>query len=995
MLVQLLVSVVSTAQNLRRLQHEFYPSVLFDGIPEDIAVDSLGFVWVSTSTGLFRYNGNEFKPVLAGRDLHHPVTTDNIALCSGSNGRMYMGTREALMRYNAGTNVFEQIVSGKNALMVPMLEKNDRLYVRKGLSLLEFNSQTGKVLSKNAMPPEQNGEWRFLLGTAAMNGPWLVFQAGAHVGLCNADTKQFSAIKSFLPSNIISFDQGFVFYDNNGLYHFNKDNSLHWLLKLPFLHTEPRCDYKSLVGVNDSVVVLGYNRRLFEVDLRNKVIKAELVDASGNPFFENGYIKQLAIDSSGHIWVITNTNGVMKLNYQSMPIRYFGTGNRIENFIKCILVDKKANLVIAGTYEHGIRIFDTTQHLLGSLLNTSKANIRATVTTIAPLSERQYLVGIFDKPNLFVLDARKGFSLRPLQIQPDTFSFRYYYSQVIQKQANAYYALTGMGPVALKLDSSGKKLQVADSKSSKLGAISIAKDCMGNLWCGRTDTLAVLDSQVHLKFYVPLGANTVVKCIAEDVHHHMWLATNKGLLQVSEMGKLLRKFTIADGLADNNLYAVAADRQGRIWISHNRGIDGLLPETGSIIHLSRNDGLQEDEFNANCVYTTSDGELYWGGIDGVSSFYPGQLVPERIPVKVFVDNLKVNDEPWQNDTATWNIRSMALGSTENTISFDILALGIKNTGQYNFQCRLLGFDKQWVNGGSNNHVRYVLPPGTYTLQLYAGQSFSKQATPLYTIAITVAAPLWQQGWFIALGILVLLSGVGIVFRAIGKKKMKKRELELQQQLLIQDRLQSERERISRDLHDNIGAYTTALIAGLDELPLKNGDEQQVSELKDYAQNIMLFLRETIWVLSNKSFSVTAFSDRFKSFARKVAKGFPAVQLLFEDEISMDRLLHPNEAINLFRLMQEALQNALKHAHPSTITVSIRSDEFIEIGIADNGCGFENNNSAGGNGLSNMEFRAAEAGYQLSIESGKGRGTVILLHQKHKTDEHLAHEELHS
>ncbi len=196
--------------------------------------------------------------------------------------------------------------------------------------------------------------------------------------------------------------------------------------------------------------------------------------------------------------------------------------------------------------------------------------------------------------------------------------------------------------------------------------------------------------------------------------------------------------------------------------------------------------------------------------------------------------------------------------------------------------------------------------------------------------------------------------------------------------------EKERKRISRDLHDNIGAYATVLVNNTEQLQLRAQD-MGISKIADNvaenAQNIIGSLQETIWVLNNDVITITDFIDRFKVYSKKMLQHFSGVDISFKEDLENDFKLSPAEALHLFRIMQEALQNSVKHARTHNILVTVISKENVFISIKDDGAGFDKATCTAGNGLLNMQHRAQEAGYQLDINSW-GKGTEISLRKNH-------------
>lgn len=192
--------------------------------------------------------------------------------------------------------------------------------------------------------------------------------------------------------------------------------------------------------------------------------------------------------------------------------------------------------------------------------------------------------------------------------------------------------------------------------------------------------------------------------------------------------------------------------------------------------------------------------------------------------------------------------------------------------------------------------------------------------------------------------------------------------------------ENERKRISRDLHDNIGAYATVLMANTEQLKKQASghDIQQSAEnVFENAQSIMHSLQGTIWVLNNDAITITDFADRFKLYAKKMLQNFPEIQIKFHEQLDNNAVLSPAEVLNIFRIIQEALQNAVKHAKPCHISVSVQSNNGIYISVKDDGKGFDTKNVRDGYGLHNMQHRAKEAGYKLNIFSDD-EGTEVSL-----------------
>ena len=193
--------------------------------------------------------------------------------------------------------------------------------------------------------------------------------------------------------------------------------------------------------------------------------------------------------------------------------------------------------------------------------------------------------------------------------------------------------------------------------------------------------------------------------------------------------------------------------------------------------------------------------------------------------------------------------------------------------------------------------------------------------------------------------------------------------------------ENERRRIAADLHDNMGAYAAAISSNIAILMMRNpeADVSLMDSIKQNAGDIMGNLRDTIWILNSDSIMLTAVSDRFKNYIKKLSNSFNHVSIEIKEEIENDIVLSPEIALNTLRIMQEALNNALKHSKATLITVEITCIEKLSITIIDNGEGIQINGSKQDSyGLRNMQNRAKANGWQLSIKNGVHSGTEVML-----------------
>lgn len=196
------------------------------------------------------------------------------------------------------------------------------------------------------------------------------------------------------------------------------------------------------------------------------------------------------------------------------------------------------------------------------------------------------------------------------------------------------------------------------------------------------------------------------------------------------------------------------------------------------------------------------------------------------------------------------------------------------------------------------------------------------------------------------------------------------------------RLRKERERISRDLHDNIGAYANAVLYNTELLEKEEEASEQASimkELRFASKDIISSLRETIWALKKENYSAEECLFRIKNFVQPISRYYPKINFKIQGTASAEKILSYQRALNIVRVAQEAISNAIKHGDANTVYISSEQQgETWKLIIEDDGCGFdsEEEKNSTGNGLENMAERAKDGDFNVKIMSQPGRGTTI-------------------
>lgn len=205
------------------------------------------------------------------------------------------------------------------------------------------------------------------------------------------------------------------------------------------------------------------------------------------------------------------------------------------------------------------------------------------------------------------------------------------------------------------------------------------------------------------------------------------------------------------------------------------------------------------------------------------------------------------------------------------------------------------------------------------------------------------------------------------------------------QIEMQNKVHFERMRISRDLHDNIGSQLTFIISALDNLMFQLKKEnhsasEKISHINQFSRKTITELRDTIWAMNLEHISISDLQVRINNFVEQARISSPQIQfeMYFDENLEFDHEFTSFQAIHLYRVIQEAVNNAIKHANAGTIFLSFEKlDHQFTITIRDDGKGFSIEKNNHGNGLHNMKKRIEEIDGQFEIQSNSSGTTITI------------------
>jgi two-component system, NarL family, sensor kinase len=238
------------------------------------------------------------------------------------------------------------------------------------------------------------------------------------------------------------------------------------------------------------------------------------------------------------------------------------------------------------------------------------------------------------------------------------------------------------------------------------------------------------------------------------------------------------------------------------------------------------------------------------------------------------------------------------------------------------------------------------------------------------------------------GTLLLSALLSILFITIIINYRKRQRLQMEKVLEEQQQRETiailqaeekERKRIAADLHDNLGAYVAAISADARHLQQTAAPSAFTRRMEEHAESMVNQLNDTIWVLKKQSQHLTEVGDRLKVWMQKLMHSYPAVQYDFEESITEVLLLSPTQALHLFYMLQECINNALRHSGCSHIVVTLSDRQHqLKATVWDNGQGFDAATATMGNGIRNLQRRAALCQWQIHWK--KKGGTIVTIEE---------------
>lgn len=958
---------------------------LADNSIRSLCFDSNGFLWIGTEEGLSRFDGEEFinyNRITVGT---HRVGNVLNEIIEDEQGWLWVATQDGgICRFNPITNeIFRPQLISRNG--------NEQLLTY----TLALFPNAGMMVGTDKGIYYSSDRQHFVQLQDSIEGPcYKLIAVEGHIITAEARyssrvfDKDLNCIRQLKPqaSNSVEF-LNTVFMDSMKQF---------WLGAWNHRLYKTTADFRNVTGI----------------ELRSTTAAMAQTDE----------IVCITEQLHHHLWIATKQGELWQYNTISglaerIPISSKESGKLYGNKIYCLLTDNYYRTWI-GT-NNGLHVYDRTSSrfdityvddavpitsflrhgedlYIGGLggfyrLRNDKLdclNNQLQIYSIANKSEKDIWLGTqqalmtyspADNQLTYPLKNYNPQKLNINQINSSRFTFLEHYKSMFFVNVYGY----GVMNVEPTLDWTMNQVTTVQGGDNLLNGMF--EDSKGRLWLMGSLTGLMLCDTNQLRY--PIERKEIFRIWKNKLYTKglrskqitSMVETNTGELLVGTLGGGLYRFDPANEEAPfqylhapyQSIRSMVKDNSGHIWMIASGNLLCYDPHLSKWNIYDENEGIPKEGLQSR-LYKDRDGSIYASGNGFFLRFNPMDMVKSTETPRTKITHIKIMD---QSRDDLIHQSQINLPYNQNFITIQFSSLCFSNAGSSNFYFMLKGLDKEWRDNNHLNTVTYsALPPGEYEFLVKAVSAEGFEDQEPARLKILVHPAFYETWWFIGLIGLVLIS---IVYSTIRYRKHQQAKLELV------------RNKIARDLHDDIGSAlgSISFFSETAKRTLENQDHKSTSIVLDKigstSREMIENMHDIVWAVNPMNDSFDQVLLRMKNYSTDVCAA-NNIQLTFRSDDSLSSLkLSMTERKNLFLIFKESLYNSIKYANCTKITVHIgeHKKERLRMTIEDNGIGFDVNEVRHrGNGLRNMKTRAEEMGAKYDIQSqpGKGTSTTVIL-----------------
>jgi signal transduction histidine kinase/ligand-binding sensor domain-containing protein len=527
------------------------------------------------------------------------------------------------------------------------------------------------------------------------------------------------------------------------------------------------------------------------------------------------------------------------------------------------------------------------------------------------------------------------------------------------------------------------------------------QDRSGTLWLGTGRGLFRLERGQFIRAFESQTSGVPMRAVYEDDSGTLWIGTvGRGLLRLS--GGEISQFSNTDGLFDNTILSILEDDAGHLWMSTDHGVFAIsLNDVAAYLRgerlalqsmvFGRQHGMRNPEGNGIGGPTAAkldDGTLAFTMVGGIATFDPAELLAvSRTPPAVLVEEVQVNGQRVNM------VPDVELAADQRRIDIRYTAIALSQPERVHLEHRLIGYDSDWISADVSRTAHYTnLSPGDYEFRVVATDDLGNLIGTGPATAFSIRPFVYETLWFRLGSVLLLAGAISLVYRSrlhaaharAAHERQRSRQLMALNESLSDARRRLitiqdvERRHVAEEIHDDVNQQLSLVAVRLDlaaaRLPQDVGTE--VTAAADGVRNIGGSLQRLSRRLHPAHLEQVGLEGALQALCRDACFGT-------HREVTMrqgsDAPLSPEQAMALYRIAQEALQNVVKHSEAQQAAVTVEGTAAgVRLTVEDDGVGFEPSSANDGLGLITMRDRSRAVGATLNVISAPGSGTRVIV-----------------
>lgn len=931
----------------------------------DIIQDHNGFMWFATQDGLNKFDGYNFTPYKYKPSQPNPLPSNRVhTVYEDKQGFIWLGTPLGLVKFDPQSQTFTTYInpldpdspSANNAFLI-IEDSAHCLWLKTFVGIYRFDKQTttfsrifvepAEVEPVNIASQEQ-GRARFeaisSIYTDKANNLWVGTPKGLHK--FNFQTQQFSHYRPYPQDldNALLNNVHAIYEDHNGIFwlstkrtglsKFDRQTETFTPVIPPQnLHDIDTTIINSITEDKEGNIWLGTTEGLYLYNLQTQEFSAYYNNPKDSQSLSANFIHTVYTDKEGIIWVGTEGKGLNKLNLHSQRFMLYQNKpedpQSLSNGMVFPLLASKDGVIWIGNERGELNRFDPETGTFSVYKVSSNRSLRL----FSLLEDPEGIIWIGTNEGMILFDKKKH------EVVPHHWPSNFLLSEPIQHiyrdhLGNIWVASTTEGlfkldPKTNTLIYNYKATQTNPQSLSSNATDYVYEDSLGNIWIGTFDGLNRLDinsGEITIYKHDPQNPHSLshnnIFSIFQDHTGTLWFTTfGGGINKFDPKNQQFTYFTEDEGLPNNAVYGMLEDNEGNLWCSTNRGICRFNPQNNRVTNYGVEDGLQGEEFNSKSFCQAPNGDMYFGGINGLTRFNPQDLKEKPYSPPVQITNFKLfNNVLVKANQAIAQANGEAiplveLAYNENSISLDFVAFSYRHPEKLQYRYMLGGEEEKWIYCGAGRSASFKLEPGEYLFQVASSTGDGVWTAQPSKVKIKISPPFWRTYWAYLTYFLLFTS------IAYGTHRYYVKALEQNNRLERAAEINQKNEELNKKNEELAGQYSelnqmnVALADRYEELNQKN---QELIESNRRADRIFSALAEAL--------PGTVLDDKYRLEEKIGAGGFGAVyratHLAMRKPIAV-KIFKPapgnDSADALERFQQEAISTS-RITHPNAVAV---------------------------------------------------------------------------